>query len=439
MSLNIDISLTNSQIALLPFFTPFSIRHLKKPGWLNKIVGVIELFPGISALATGIELFIHHYFLTRHSSSPLTPDRLNQNISDDDSQVSNTSNRVVIVADKTIFMQHMTGKNFQGQDHPESPKRVEAIEEALREAGLMDPENTVRPRQATTEEITVCHDKSYQEELKRQINDLQVKRKQHASFNSKILTHDYLPDRAESNIPGDFEISPETLNVALYAAGAPLTSIEYILNKDNKTSRAFCIVRPPGHHAHQQTGSGFCVFNNVAIAAKHLTQNLGFQRVLIVDWDAHHGDGTQELTEDDEKIFYFSTHKDTINGFYPGTHWGRADQKGVGKGKGTVLNCPVQGSKEECRMGILKAFREQLVPAMEIYKPDFVLISCGFDAHEKDPLVGLGLKDEDYAELTSIVIDIAKGAPIVSILEGGYNLDAIAEVAKVHVETLMRI
>lgn len=338
------------------------------------------------------------------------------------------SQRVILVANKMIFMKHYTG-----EEHPEKPERVEVIESALIKADLMNPYNQVLPRQATLAELSLCHDSNYLRELKRQIDLLQFKRMKCASFDSTVCK--------AAHVSGDFEISPDTLQVALYAAGAPLTAIEYILNPKNQTNRAFCIIRPPGHHAHFQTGSGFCVFNNVAIAAKHLTQNLAFQRVLIVDWDAHHGDGTQELTEDDPNIFYFSTHRDTAvgKGFYPGAFWGSQDQQGKGKAKGTVLNCPVYGSKEECRKGILHAFRNQLVPTMDKYQPDFVLISCGFDAHEKDSLVGLGLKDEDYREMTSICVNIAEKyarGRIISVLEGGYNLEAMANAAIIHVEAL---
>ncbi len=293
-------------------------------------------------------------------------------------------------------------KHLTGAGHPEKPERVESIEMALKEANLMDRGNTLEPRAATPKEISLCHEEAYQVELGRQIEDLELNGMEYSSFNNK--------DWKENYVPGDFNICPETLNVSLFAAGAPLTAIEYILDKNNKTSRAFCIVRPPGHHAHQHTGSGFCVFNNVAIAAKHLTQNLGFQRVLIVDWDAHHGDGTQDLKKRDknerdknDQIFYFSTHKDTVDGFYPGPHWGKAEEQG-----GMVLNCPVSGTKEACREGILKAFKEQLVPAMDEYKPDFVLISCGFDAHENDTLVGLGLKDEDFEAMKRFVLALQK-------------------------------
>ena len=331
--------------------------------------------------------------------------------------------RVVIVADKTIFMKHRTGEL-----HPESPRRVEAIEQALRNAGLMTAENIIAPREATVEEISLCHDIKYQKELKRQIEKLHPESKNTTFFDQTICQEAY--------VQGDFQISPDTLTTSYYAVGAPLKAIEYILNERNQTSRAFCLVRPPGHHAHRYTGSGFCVFNNVAIAAKYLTQNLNFKRVLIVDWDAHHGDGTQALTEEDSKIFYFSTHQDTSNGFYPGPHWGKAEQKGKGE---TLLNCPVSGSKNACRKNILSAFRNQLVPAMDRFQPEFVLISCGFDAHEDDSLVGLGLKDEDFGEMTMICNEIAEKyakGKIVSVLEGGYHLGAISSAARVHVETL---
>lgn len=344
--------------------------------------------------------------------------------------LSNRSQRVAIVANKAIFMKHLTGPF-----HPESSKRVEAIEAALVKAQLMHAKNRILPRKATLEEISLCHDRKYVETLKTitgKLSEDEIITLQNNKLLPKI-----------SNVPGDVGISPDTLDVSLYAAGAPLSAIEYILDKKNETNRAFCIVRPPGHHAHHHSGSGFCVFNNVAIAAKHLTKNLGFKRVLIVDWDAHHGDGTQKLTEEDPKIFYFSTHHNTSKGkgFYPYHNWGSADQQGKGEGKGTVMNCPIYGNKTQCREEILKAFKNKLIPAMDEYQPDFVLISCGFDAHEKDPLASLGLKDEDYGEMTSICAQIADkyaSGRIVSVLEGGYDLDAISGAAKVHVETLQK-
>lgn len=341
--------------------------------------------------------------------------------------IESSPSPVIIVADKPVFMAHQTGEN-----HPESPNRIEAIEAALKKNGLMNASNTISPRKANLEELTLCHSMEYIQELKRQIDFLPK--------NVRTAAFDPHKFNAE-NVFSDFQISPFTWDAALAGAGAPLTAIDYILKKENKATRAFCIVRPPGHHAHKNSGSGFCVFNNVAIAAKYLTKNLGLKKVLIVDWDGHHGDGTQDLTEEDPSIFYFSTHRDTTigNGFYPGPFWGRPDQRGKGSGLGTVLNCPVYGTPGECREGIFDAFRNQLIPAMEKFQPDFVLISCGFDAHKDDPLVGLGLDDEDFGELTLICAEIANkyaSGRIVSVLEGGYNLNALGKSSQQHVKAL---
>ncbi len=336
-----------------------------------------------------------------------------------DSSPASQIQRVVVIANKELFMRHLTGKK-----HPECPLRVEAIERALQQAQLMDDDNTIKPRAATKAELTLCHDQAYLDELAKQVAALK-KQSDGTTFKTKNYTFE--------NIPGDFQISPDSFTTSLYAAGGPLTAIDYILDAKNKTTRAFCIVRPPGHHAHQQTGSGFCIFNNVAIAAKYLSKQ-GY-KTAIIDWDAHHGDGTQELVEDDKSIYYFSTHKDTESGFYPGPHWGHADQTGKFD---NVMNCPVSGDNAACRKGILDAF-PKFELAMDIFKPDVVLISCGFDAHENDSLVGLGLKDEDYKDMTEIAVRIAnkhaKGR-IVSVLEGGYDLDAISGAAKVHVAAL---
>ncbi len=330
--------------------------------------------------------------------------------------------RVIILAD-SVFKLHYTGK-----DHPESPARFDAIKKALKQAGLKNKKNSLIPRIATKEEILLCHTERYYKEVKKQVKELDAGTQQ---FSSDIC---HAP-----HVEGDFQISPMTFISSLFAAGTPLTAIDYILNPDNHTKRAFCIVRPPGHHAHANTGSGFCVFNNVAIAARYAIQK-GIERVLVVDWDVHHGDGIQELTKGDRDIFYFSTHKDTkIDNFYPGSHWGHRDQIGENKGIGTVLNCPIDPSKENPRTAIRKAFAEDLSKAMDVFKPKLILISCGFDAHKNDTLVGLGLEDEDYVFLTEICVQIANkyaDGRIISVLEGGYSLEAIAGAAKVHVEAL---
>ncbi|HEV7868399.1 MAG TPA: histone deacetylase, partial [Chthoniobacteraceae bacterium] len=178
-------------------------------------------------------------------------------------------------------------------------------------------------------------------------------------------------------------------------------------------------------------GMGFCILNNIAIAARHAQQR-GARRVLIVDWDVHHGNGTQDIFYEDGSVFFFSTHQSP---WYPGT--GRADETGVGAGKGTTLNCPLPAGSG--RAEIWKAFAMQLLPAADAFKPDFVLISAGFDSRENDPLGHFKLTDADFSELTRLMRNLAdrhaKGR-IVSMLEGGYNLSGVASAARAHVEAL---
>jgi acetoin utilization deacetylase AcuC-like enzyme len=201
---------------------------------------------------------------------------------------------------------------------------------------------------------------------------------------------------------------------------------------ERRVKNAFCAVRPPGHHAEAARGMGFCLFNNAALAARHAQQQHGLGRVLIVDWDVHHGNGTQEIFYEDSSVFYFSIHQSPL---YPGT--GARAETGAGAGRGTTLNCPFPAGAG--RAEILPAFREQLVPAMESFRPELVIVSAGFDSREGDPLGGLRLTDEDFEELTRLLLDLAKrhaGERLVSILEGGYHLPGLARAAAAHVQAL---
>ena len=197
--------------------------------------------------------------------------------------------------------------------------------------------------------------------------------------------------------------------------------------------RGFAAVRPPGHHAERDLAMGFCLFNNVAIAARDLLVHAGLSRVLVVDWDVHHGNGTQHMFDDDGAVFFFSVHQYPL---YPGT--GTRDETGRGAGAGTTLNFPLPpGAGDDAFLG---ALHNALVPAAERFRPEFVLVSAGFDAHRLDPLADLQVSTAAFGEATRIVRGIAErhaGGRLVSTLEGGYDLDALADSVTTHVETLL--
>lgn len=297
-------------------------------------------------------------------------------------------------------------KHLTGAAHPESPARLDAIMETLNKTSL----KVLPPRIAVEKEILLCHTKEYYDLVKREV----------------------LEGRNELTT-GDAIISADSFKVASLAAGGVLTAVDHVMSGKDKT--IFCAVRPPGHHACSNKGMGFCLFNNVGIGARYAQKNYDIERVLIVDWDVHHGNGTQEIFYSDPSVFYFSTHE---LGNYPRT--GEENETGTSKALGSTMNCPIKGGKDgNSRIEVLKAFTEKLIPAMETFKPQLVMISAGFDAHVKDPLGHFNLTDEDFAEMTRIVKQIAdkhaKGR-IVSVLEGGYNLDALSSAVLAHVKEL---
>jgi acetoin utilization deacetylase AcuC-like enzyme len=218
--------------------------------------------------------------------------------------------------------------------------------------------------------------------------------------------------------------------VAARAAGAALNALYAVAA--GRARNAFCLVRPPGHHANAGRGMGFCLFNNVAIAARYAQRKHGVGRVLIVDWDVHHGNGTQDIFYADPSVFFFSTHQWPL---YPGT--GRADETGAAAGEGTTMNFPFPAGSG--RKEILGAVQKSLVKSMEGYRPELVLISAGFDSRQGDLLGRFTLTDEDFADLTRAVMEIADrfaGGRVVSMLEGGYNLSGLASAATAHVRSL---
>ena len=299
-----------------------------------------------------------------------------------------------IIADP-LFRDHITPIG-----HPESPQRYDAIVNALKGYTFYPA------RDATRADLLRCHSGPYIDLVKREVEE----------GNSTLST-------------GDVEISPKSYEAALRAAGAVLAGVDLVM--EDKTKTVFCVVRPPGHHACSEQGMGFCLFNNVAIGARYAQEKFGVKRVLIVDWDVHHGNGTQEIFHTDPTVFYFSTHQFPL---YPGT--GTAEERGAG----TIYNVPIFVSPK-AREEVLRAYEETLQIEMEKFQPELVMISAGFDAHQNDPLGGLKLTTQDFVTLTESVKKVAdtyaKGRTV-SVLEGGYNLKAIAESSKAHVDALKK-
>ncbi|MCO6042437.1 histone deacetylase [Aeoliella sp. ICT_H6.2] len=228
----------------------------------------------------------------------------------------------------------------------------------------------------------------------------------------------------------DTLVSPASYRVAMLTAGAAVDAVQRVLA--GETTQALCLTRPPGHHAVHSHAMGFCLVNNVAVAAREAIENHGLERVLVVDWDVHHGNGTQDLFYDDPRVAFFSIHRSP---FYPGT--GAADETGTGDGLGTTLNLPIAYGTSRDRY--LADFTHALSDYADRHKPQLVLVSAGFDAHRLDPVGSLGLESEDFESLTFAVQDVAAvhaGGRIVSLLEGGYHPDMLAESVGYHLAAL---
>jgi acetoin utilization deacetylase AcuC-like enzyme len=301
------------------------------------------------------------------------------------------------------YAAHLTGAG-----HPERPDRVTAIVERLEADGLTARARVIAPRAATDEEILRCHAADY----------------------LRIVTED-VADGLDRLSTGDTPLSPRSLDIARLAAGGVIAAVDEVAA--GRVRNAFAVVRPPGHHATPAKGMGFCLFDNVAIAARHAQVKHGLRRVLVADWDVHHGNGTQDMFYEDGSVLFFDTHQHPL---YPGT--GRADETGRGAGAGLTINCPFPAGAG--RAEIVGAFREKLAPAADAFRPDLVLVSAGFDSRAGDPLGDFRLTDDDFAELTGMVMEIADrhcDGRLVSTLEGGYALEGLASAVAAHVRALM--
>lgn len=230
------------------------------------------------------------------------------------------------------------------------------------------------------------------------------------------------------SLDGDTHMSPGTLEAALRAAGGAVRAVDAVMG--NEAKNAFVAMRPPGHHCERSTPMGFCFFGNIATAAKHAVQHHGLKRAAIVDFDVHHGNGTQDLVEEDANILFISTHQMPL---YPGT--GHAHETG---GHNNVLNVPMSDGAGST--AFRRAITQEVLPILDRWKPELLLISAGFDAHAHDPLAGMELTEDDFAWVTGQLYDVADryaSGRVVSCLEGGYDLESLAASAKAHVEVLM--
>jgi acetoin utilization deacetylase AcuC-like enzyme len=230
---------------------------------------------------------------------------------------------------------------------------------------------------------------------------------------------------------GDTDISPHSVESARAAAGCVLSAVDAVFS--GSITNALCVVRPPGHHASAGKGMGFCIFNNVAVGARYAQHKYGAERVLIADWDVHHGNGTQDIFYEDGSVLFFSTHQSP---WYPGT--GDISEQGAGPGIGKTINCPFPAGSG--RAQIVDAFQQRLLPVAKDFRPDVVLISAGFDSRLNDPLGLFLLTDEDFRDLTRLMTDFAakySSGRLISVLEGGYNLEGLALATQEHVQALL--
>lgn len=294
------------------------------------------------------------------------------------------------------FLTHVTPSG-----HPERADRLRTLTQHLKATTLWDSLIHISPAHATADQILAVHSQEHLDFIR----------------NSCKAGGGLLDE-------GDTFAVEASYRVALLAVGAVLEAVDAVV--EGRHRAAFCAVRPPGHHAEVGRAMGFCLFNNVAIAARYCQGTHNMKRIAILDWDVHHGNGTQHIFEADPTVLFISVHQYP---FYPGT--GARTERGTGNGEGYTLNIPLPAGSGETRY--LQAFTEEIVPALERFAPDMLLISAGFDAHRDDPIAGMRLTEKSYGAMTVVVKQFA---PVVSVLEGGYNLDALARSVECHLHAL---
>ena len=310
---------------------------------------------------------------------------------------------------ETGFVYHPLYLKHETEPHPENPGRLTAIVSRLEDSSIGKRLNRLEPRLANLEEISTVHEQSYAEMIRRQI------------------------EGGAESLDMDTRVGPQSYEAALLGVGAGLTAVDQVI--DGNCDNVFCAVRPPGHHAERQRSMGFCLFNNVAIAARYAQKEKKLNRIAIFDWDVHHGNGTQNAFYADSSIFYCSIHQYP---FYPGT--GGGDETGTGDGLGSTLNFPMSAfSGDDLYLDVVK---HKLIPKLIKFKPDLIIISAGFDAHEDDPIGGMNLSAKCFGTMTDLILTVSEevcNGRLISMLEGGYNHSALADSVLIHLERLIAV
>jgi acetoin utilization deacetylase AcuC-like enzyme len=301
-----------------------------------------------------------------------------------------------------LFQRHDTGRG-----HPERAERTLAIERRLQDSGTWSELLVREAPEIAPEQLSRVHAPDYVRHVEAAI-----------ASGARVLDD------------GDTRVSADSWRAALAAAGGAVDAVERVMA--GAWDNAFVAARPPGHHAERAQALGFCLFNNAAVAARHLCDAHGLERIAILDWDVHHGNGTQHIFERDPRVFYASLHQWPL---YPGT--GLASERGIDDGEGTTLNCPQSAHAGDAAW--LRAFESVVLPALETFEPQFVIVSAGFDAHRDDPLAQTLLTDDAFQTMTRGALQLAREkcqGRLVSLLEGGYDLPALARCVELHIQEL---
>jgi acetoin utilization deacetylase AcuC-like enzyme len=302
------------------------------------------------------------------------------------------------------FLHHDTGSG-----HPECSARLSTTMSFLKTQPWFNSLVSIQAESAEVNDILTLHDAAY------------IRRAEEVCRSGNT----YLDSM-------DVSVSTDSFDIALLAAGSAIQLADNVMN--DTVDNAFALLRPPGHHAENDMAMGFCLFNNVALLARYLQNRYGLNKIAILDWDVHHGNGTQHLFEDDPSVLYISTHQYP---FYPGT--GSYSETGIGRGIGATLNCPMPAGAND--LDYETVFIEQILPKIDQFQPEFILISAGFDAHQADPLANINLSTASFGWMTERLMEKANkhcNNRIISLLEGGYNLDALARCVGIHLENLLK-